>query len=80
MSGAGQSAPGSAVFSIWDDKVIISNCTDINTTLIAVLPFDSTSPWIAGNGKPTTLTGRELLETERLLRQAIARYNPGQEK
>ncbi len=54
--------------------------TAADTTLVAILPFDDDDPWIDVTGKPTTLAGQELLETDRLLRQAIAQYNPGQEK
>ena len=52
----------------------------IDTSLIAILPFDTTQHWIFKGNKPTSLTNDDLLKIETVLNDFIKDYNPDQER
>ena len=52
---------------------------EIDTSTFAILKFDTTDTWLFKNVKPTSLTKNEIKETEKLLKQCIDQYNPGQQ-
>jgi hypothetical protein len=52
----------------------------IDTSVIAILSFDSTEYWLFKAGKPADLTAEDLLKIERILKKCIDDYNPNQER
>jgi hypothetical protein len=52
----------------------------VDTSIIAVLPFDTTHHWIFKDSKPTNLTNDDLQKIETILIKCINDYNPDQEK
>ena len=57
-----------------------SNAIQVDTSVIAILPFDTNSHWIFKDGKNITLSADELLTVEDILKKCITNYNPDQEK
>ena len=51
-----------------------------NTSIIAILPFDTTQYWVFKNGKPTDLTEDDFMEIETILKRSIDDYNSETEK
>lgn len=56
------------------------NALSIDSSMIAILPFDTTLKWIFIDSKPTELTVEDFLKIDTLLNQCINEYNPEQEK
>ncbi len=56
------------------------NTYNIDTSVIAVLSFDTTRNWVFKDSKPTDLTNIDLLKIETILNQCINDYNPDQER
>jgi len=52
----------------------------VDTTKIAILPFDTTQYWIFKDNKPTDLKKDDLQKIENILTNCINEYNLGQEK
>ena len=52
----------------------------IDTSVIAILPFDTTQHWIFNDSKPTDLKTEDLQNIETILTKCINDYNPEQEK
>jgi len=52
----------------------------VDTSLIAVLRFDTTRYWVFKDSKPTNLTSDDLLKTETILNKCVNYYNPDQER
>ncbi|WP_443938208.1 hypothetical protein [Pedobacter sp. MW01-1-1] len=57
-----------------------TNIYEIDTSIIVVLPFDTTQHWIFKDGKPTDLTTDDFQKIETVLTKCINDYNPYQEK
>src|SRR5688572_21668365 len=51
-----------------------------DTSLFAILPFDTTQHWFFKDGQPTGLSSKELSRIEHILKKCISDYNPEQEK
>jgi hypothetical protein len=51
-----------------------------DTSLLAILPFDTTQHWFFKDGQPTDLSSKELSQIEHILQKCISNYNPEQEK
>ena len=57
------------------------NTIQIDTSVIAILPFDTTTlHWVFKSGKATDLTTDDLLKIDTILKKCIAHYNPDQER
>jgi hypothetical protein len=54
--------------------------TLIDTSKIAILPFDTTQYWVFKDSKSTELTNDDLLKIETILNECINDYNLDQEK
>lgn len=52
----------------------------IDTSIIAILQFDTANYWIFKDSKPTDLTSDDLQKTETILKNCIKSYNTEQEK
>jgi hypothetical protein len=52
----------------------------VDTTVIAILPFDKTQYWVFKDDIPTDLTNYDLLKIETILNQCVNNYNPEQER
>lgn len=52
----------------------------IDTSVVAILPFDSSTVWLEENGKPAELSDKEYSEVETILNNCIKTYNIEQEK
>jgi hypothetical protein len=52
----------------------------IDTSVIAILPYDTTQYWVFKDSKPTELTNDDLLKIETILNKCINEYNPDQER
>jgi len=52
----------------------------IDTSVIAILPYDTTQYRVFENSKPTELTNDDLLKIETVLNKCIIDYNPEQER
>jgi len=52
----------------------------IDTSIIAILPFDTTRNWVFKGNKPTNFTGDDLNKIEDVLRKCINDYNLDQER
>jgi len=53
---------------------------NIDTSRIAILPFDTTQYWVFKDSKPTDLTNDDLQKIETILNQCVNDYNPEQER
>jgi hypothetical protein len=51
-----------------------------DSSVVAILPFDTTQYWIFKDSKPTDLTSDDLQKIETILTKCINDYNPDQEK
>src|SRR5690606_3023640 len=58
----------------------ISDIYKADTSIIAILPLDTTQYWIFKNNKPTDLTTDDLHKIEVILTKSIDDYNSDQEK
>ncbi len=56
----------------------VTNAIRVDSTVIAILPYDSTQHWMFKNCKPANLTNADLLEIEKHLNNCIVEYNPEQ--
>ncbi len=56
------------------------NVYTVDTSVVAILPFDTTQYWIFKDSKPTNLTNDDLLKIETILNKSIKDYNPNQER
>ena len=56
------------------------NTYNIDTSVVAVLSFDTIRNWVFNDSKPTDLTNIDLLKIETILNQCINDYNPDQER
>jgi len=56
------------------------NTYNIDTSVVAILYFDSTQYWVFNDSKPTDLTYNNLLTIEKILNKCINDYNPDQER
>lgn len=52
----------------------------IDTSVVAILPFDTTQYWVFKDSKPTDLTNDDLQKIEIILNKCISEYNPDQER
>jgi hypothetical protein len=52
----------------------------IDTSKVAILPFDTTQYWVFKNSEPTDLTNDDLQKIETILNKCINDYNPDQER
>jgi len=50
----------------------------VDTSVIAIIPFDTTDNWPFENAEPTNLNQTELQQIEKILADCIAKYNPKQ--
>ncbi len=50
----------------------------IDTSVVAILPFDTTEYWVFKESKPTDLTNDDLQKIETILNKFISEYNPDQ--
>lgn len=57
-----------------------SNTCTVDTSIIAILPFDTTRYWVFKDSKPTNLTNDDLQKIEIILNKCIDDYNPNQER
>ncbi len=62
------------------DGVLSSTSLQIDTSTIAVLPFDTAQKWLFIDSKPVELTNADLTQVEKLLKECIDNYNPDQER
>ena len=51
-----------------------------DTSVIAILPHDTSRHWLFKDGKPAGLTPEDLLQVEEVLQKCIGGYNAEQEK
>jgi hypothetical protein len=56
------------------------NVYTVDTSVVAILPFDTTQYWVFKDSKPTDLTNDDLLKIEKILNKCIYDYNPDQER
>lgn len=56
------------------------NVYTVDTSVVAILPFDTSQYWVFKDSKPTDLTNDDLLKTEKILNNSINDYNPDQER
>ena len=56
------------------------NTYNIDTSVIAILYFDSSQYWVFKNSKPTDLTNDDILTIETILNNCVKDYNPEQER
>lgn len=56
-----------------------ANATGIDTSVIAVLPFDTSYHWLFRDAKPAYLNGDDIRKTETLLKECLADHNLEQE-
>lgn len=61
---------------IIEQQNIMSN---VDTSIITILPFDTIKHWVFKNNSPTDLTGEDLLQVESILNKCISVYNTNQE-
>ncbi len=52
----------------------------LDTSMVAILPFDTIQYWVFKNAKQTDLSIKDLIIIENLLTDCIAEYNPKQEQ
>jgi len=62
------------------DGFLSSTSLRIDTSTIAVLPFDTAQKWLFIDSKPVELTNADLTQIEKLLKECIDSYNPEQER
>jgi hypothetical protein len=56
------------------------NVSAIDTSIIAVFPFDSSNYWVFKDCKPTDLTNEDLLKIDTILTTCIEEYNNDQKR
>jgi len=56
------------------------NLYTVDTSVVAILPFDTTQYWVFKDCKPTDLTSDDLQNIETILNKCIDDYNPEQER
>ncbi len=61
------------------DQNVSSNEIQLDTSMVAILPFDTTQYWIFENAKQTDLCNSDLIIIENVLIKFLAEYNPKQE-
>lgn len=52
----------------------------VDTSVVAILKFDTTQYWVFKDSKPTDLTNDDLQKIETILNKCISDYNPDQER
>jgi len=52
----------------------------VDTSVVAILPFDKTQYWVFKDSKPTDMTNDDLQKIETILNKCISDYNPDQER
>jgi hypothetical protein len=52
----------------------------VDTSIIAILPYDKTDKWLFKDCNPTELTSKDIDDIEMILTKCIDEYNPEQEK
>lgn len=52
----------------------------LDTSVVAILPFDTTQYWVFKDSEPTDLTNDDLQKIETILNKCISDYNPEQER
>jgi hypothetical protein len=57
----------------------IASTYTVDTSIYAVLKFDTTYTWLFKNAKPSSLTQTETEEIDSILKQCIDAYNPDQQ-
>ena len=62
------------------DESLNSTLIKVDTSLFSVLPFDTAQSWLFKDSKPVELTNADLAQIEKLLKECIDKYNPGQVK
>ena len=56
------------------------NVYTVDTSVVAVLPFDTTQYWVFKDSKPTDLTNDDFVKIETILNNCINDYNSDQER
>jgi len=56
------------------------NAYTIDSSVVAILPFDTTQYGVFKDGKPTDLTNEDLQKIETILNKCVNDYNPDQEE
>jgi hypothetical protein len=62
------------------NKALQKNIYKVDTSVVAILPFEKTQYWVFKNNKPSDLTNDDLLKIETILNKCIKDYNPEQER
>jgi hypothetical protein len=52
----------------------------VDTSMVAIIPYDSTTQWVFEDGKPTELINSDLDKIEKVLEACINEYNITQQK
>jgi hypothetical protein len=68
---------------IQENVIDVNNRVDsitIDTSVIAIIQFDTTYHWLFENARPTELDYAELKQIEKILNECIDEYNPEQEQ
>lgn len=56
------------------------NVPNVDTSIVAIIPFDTTQIWIFQDSKPTDLTNDDLQKIEPILNKCVQDYNHDQER
>ena len=56
------------------------NSSTVDTSFVAVLPFDTTQYWVFKDSKSTDLTNEDFLKIETILNKCLKEYNFNQER
>jgi hypothetical protein len=56
-----------------------STTLGIDTSVIAILPYDTTQLWIFKDGRPTELSSKDISQIDTILNKCVNDYNPEQE-
>jgi hypothetical protein len=59
---------------------MLNNTIQIDTSVITILPLDTTRHWVFKTGNPTELTTEDLWKIESILKKCVDEYNPEQER
>ena len=63
-----------------NSKQTKSGLLKVDTSKIAILPYDKTDKWLFEDCNQTELTSKDIEDIETILTKCIAEYNPEQEK
>jgi hypothetical protein len=61
-------------------RIISSPSLQVDTSFIAILPFDTAQYWVFKGCKPVALTNADIAKIEKLLRECLDNYNREQER